>query len=294
MDIEEANKAAATRGTMRTIISCSRRTDVPTNYMEEYTEHFRNGEINIGRRTISLAPADVAAVYWWSKNYANLIAEFEESPEFWSQWKHMFQFTINSADTLIEPGVPSLADRFGQLTYLVSEFGPDAVELRFDPIYEYRPKNAERGSPWIDNLGDFSAIIEFAHSLGIERVHVALYIDYARAQKRGVDFRVYTPADAVAMYETRVMPTLAQFGVQLVLCACKERSVYESLVEKFGNTAVTTAACVDSAIIAKVYGIRASKAKDTGQREQCVCTKSVDIGSYRKCANGCKYCYGRP
>ena len=51
------------------------------------------------------------------------------------------------------------------------------------------------------------------------------------------------------------------------------------------------AACIDKNLIEQLLGRPIEESKDKGQRQACRCIKSVDIGNYNTCRNGCIYCY---
>ncbi len=49
--------------------------------------------------------------------------------------------------------------------------------------------------------------------------------------------------------------------------------------------------CIDKALIERITGYRMESRKDKGQRPECGCAESVDVGAYHTCRNGCRYCY---
>lgn len=71
-------------------------------------------------------------------------------------------------------------------------------------------------------------------------------------------------------------------GLEIVTCA------EEIDLSEYG---ITHGACIDREYISRLLGCELKGRKDPGQRQECGCMESVDIGTYHTCRNGCRYCY---
>ena len=79
---------------------------------------------------------------------------------------------------------------------------------------------------------------------------------------------------------------LARIGKKngLPLYTCAEKMDLSRLGIEHG-------ACIDKEKIHNLIGYKLDLKKDAGQRRECGCIESIDIGMYDTCINGCKYCY---
>lgn len=90
------------------------------------------------------------------------------------------------------------------------------------------------------------------------------------------DYSVYANIYA----EVYSLQDLNHPDISLEICTDSQRPV-----------GIKKACCVDKAIFEKIQGYPISLGKDPGQRSECRCMESIDIGMYNTCGNGCLYCY---
>jgi hypothetical protein len=136
---------------MRTVISASRRTDIPAHYYDWLREGLRRGEVEVTNPfnqkviTISLRDEDVHTSVLWSKDFSRVVRDLD----FWRPRRLYFNFTLNDCEYL-EPHVPPLGQRIVQMQILAEAFGPERINWRFDPVVFW--DDGRR-----DNMGGFAA-----------------------------------------------------------------------------------------------------------------------------------------
>lgn len=317
------------------IISCSRRTDVPAFKMDWLLTQIRAGSVQVANprnrsqvSIVSLAPQHVRSWVFWSKDYANWIRAYndaEQGPLLRQYDSFIFNFTINGSGNghnPLEPGLrTSLDERLGQLAWLAATFGPGSIVLRFDPIVHYRiiandqyveaeEQFASLGDKFImNNLADFPKIARFASVLGIRFIVVAFTLLYPYVVSRLRKYRsregqrielvdiTMEEKRAILMKLREVARASAgspQGGLQIRLCCVTGIDIED----------IGASSCIDGNQITEQLA-RAGKAplrkgsakKDTGQREICNCSKSIDIAGYGEefaCGHACIYCYANP
>ena len=278
------------------IISCSRRTDIPAFLMDWVVEKINIGYVDVVNpfnknqvTRVSLSPKDVKCWVWWSKNFEDWIKRYNANESIFKKYKgHFFQFTINSPSELESNLRITLEQRFSQLEWLINEFGTLPVSFRFDPIILFKNIGSDKIN---SNLDKFNHIVEHVSTLGLKEMTFSFATIYPKVKKRMIS-RGKIPIDIPLQKKKEIIEklktTCLEHDIKMKAC-CQPELLQIKGIEQ--------AHCIDAYRIEKVIGIEILKIRDTGQRENCGCYKSKDIGGYTgifKCKHNCDYCYASP
>jgi hypothetical protein len=267
------------------IVSASRRTDIPAFYSDWFFERVRQGTVRVANpfnprqvRLVSLAPADVEAVVFWSKNPAPLARRLAELDR--RGLRYAFLLTVNDYPPALEPALPPLADRLATVRAVAAGVGPDRVAWRYDPILL---------APACTPARHRESFRRIAAALAgrTRRVIVSLLDPCRPARTRlaaaGLGGCVPSPDDPAVQELLGDLAAIARdHGLEIQSCA--EPALPASL-------GIAPGKCLDEAWLQTAFGFRAPGAKDPGQRRACGCIRAVDIGARNTCPGGCLYCY---
>jgi len=281
---------------MLEIISCSRRTDIPAFYYEWLQEVLRKKYVlvpnpyNNSTYMVDLAPERVHSICLWSKSFANVLKD----PGLLALYNLYFQFTITGYAHTLEPKVPEPKEAVRQMEKLAFKYSPQQINWRFDPIIFSGLGEKE---PLIDTLAlddlararlkVFEALCRDISSFGVKRCTISFLSLYKKVEQRmeRANFTYLVPSqEEQREFVSRLVEVAAKYGVSIYTCS-------SPLLE--GVPGVNKGHCIDGEYLEMLFGKRASHAKDAGQRKECGCTRSRDIGAYRgqSCGHGCLYCY---
>lgn len=296
--LNEKQEEKAVREKVKTIISASRRTDIPAFYYDWLQESLKKGSAEVPNPlfpskvySVDLRPESVHSIVLWSKDFSNVA----ENPGFLENYNLYFQYTINNYSRLLEPNVPSYKDTIRTLWVLLKRYSPECFNIRFDPIIistkgETEP---EYDVPGRARLKAFETLCRDLKALGMEGCKVTTsYISLyghvkSRLKKSGLDYKDLSVNEQISFF-SRMAEIADKYNMPLYSCACP-------ILEKVPG--IKRGSCIDGAILESLFGGRVKKSKDKGQRKECGCTCSRDIGIYREdkngmiCRHGCVYCY---
>jgi hypothetical protein len=279
---------------MKTVISASRRTDLVAHFPEWLAGALRDRRARFigprGRaREADLSPAAVHTIVLWSKDFTNLIEDRHDLRRLLASYGQIYcHFTITGlGGTALEPGVPAPEAALSQLEPLAAIAGrPERVSLRFDPVVHWREGGVVRG-----NLCYFETAARRAAALGLRDVRTSFAQRYEKAVRRflraGLEFHDPSTEEKRAIL-ARMASFAGSLGLRLHVCS------QAFLADVPG---VRASSCVDGRLLAELHpaGEAAPSGKDGSQRTDCMCTESLDIGSYAQaCPHSCVYCYANP
>jgi len=285
---------------MQTIISASRRTDIPAFHMNETYEAFHRGYAEVSNpftmetTKIDLKPENVACIVWWSKDYHEYLTD-KNRLNYFLRYNQMFQFTINGYSLekhqlILEPGVKHDLDaRIEQARMLAYLFSPKQVLWRFDPIVFWNDKDGSH-----DNTHDFEYISRRLGAIGIKRCQIAFGDMYAKFVKR-----VANRYGSKIVFHEETIERKNGLAKDIARINKENRiTTYSCAHSEIVNEAdgIFKSSCIDADLIEELFeDADISHAKDKRQRKDCGCVASKDIGTYEQtCDHNCIYCYANP
>ncbi len=281
------------------ILSASRRTDIPAFYLDWFMAGIDRGAFEVEnpynrrRRQVPARPHEVHSIVLWSKNFGPFLDQNIGEKLERRGYRLFFNFTINSTAPDLEPHVPPLSDRLGQLEELAARFGAHILFWRFDPVCFYRRKPA---AAIRDNLEELTTIAAAASRAGIRQCITSFVDLYPKVQQRarraGIHF-VDPSTAAKAHHLKRMAGDLGDRGIRLSTCCEKQTMAHLTPTDGIHH-----GACIPGERLAQIYGDHLNRKRDHGQRVKagCGCNLSIDIGSYHRqpCYHDCLFCYARP
>ncbi|MBI2372513.1 MAG: DUF1848 domain-containing protein [Deltaproteobacteria bacterium] len=265
------------------IISASYRTDIPTFYGAWLMNRLRAGYCLVQNpysgkaHRVSLAREDVDGFVFWTKNAGPFL---EQLDEIWSRgFPFVVQHTINDYPRALETSVVD-AKRSVELAHRLARFGPRVLVWRYDTIVTSSltpPElHVERFGALAEQLRGATdeVVVSFLHPYEKTRRN----LDRAAAE-RGFEWHD-PPLEAKRGLAGRLAELAATHGMRLTVCSQRDYVV----------TGASAARCIDARRLEDVRGTTI-RARLSGNRPECACFESRDIGDYDSCPHGCLYCY---
>ncbi|MCF6094772.1 DUF1848 domain-containing protein [Microaerobacter geothermalis] len=273
------------------IISASRRTDIPAFFGDWFMMRIEQGyfhRINPFNtkqvRRFSLLPDDLDAIVFWTKNPKPFLKHLNQLDGL--GYRYYFQHTLNDYPEHFEPAMPSLSSRIETFKILSERLGPERVIWRFDPIIissvtpmEY---HLEKISYIAGKLKGYSGrlVISFLDFYG--KVQTRLKALQNKYHLTFTDMTDPQFADELGFMAKEIKQIADHNKFQVVTCA-------EAVdLDRFG---IEHGMCIDAGLIQSIFGMNIKYKKDKNQRDECLCTESVDMGAYNTCRFNCTYCY---
>ncbi len=280
----------------KTVVSASRRTDIPAFFYEWLQEVLKKGHVELANPlfqtktyTVDLRPENVHSIVLWSKNFKHVL----DAPMHLDNYNLYFQYTINNYSKALEPNVPEYKYTLKVLDGLLKKYNPNQFNIRFDPIIisikaenNPTPQNPEKA-----RLYAFENMCRDMSIFGINRIttsYLSLYNHVKKTIERENIGVIFLDEEKQVSFFESMVEIADKYGITLYSCA-------SPIIERVNS--INKGHCIDGQLLEQLFGGKVKKSKDRGQRDECGCSCSKDIGEYAngfkgmRCLHGCKYCY---
>jgi len=262
------------------IVSASRRTDIPAFHSDWFMRRVAQrwawsvNPFSGCARRVSLAPEQVAAIVFWSKDYRPLLPHLDALDA--AGYRTLFHFTITGLPRSLEPKVPETGAALETMVALSRRYGPERVLWRFDPIV--LSTHIDAG----ETLARFRRLAGRLEGV-VTGCYISFVATYAKTTRnlaeRGIEI---LPADREARLALAAAVVAAGREHGIVVRTCCGDELLAAGAEK--------AHCIDAGMINRLFGA-VTDAGPRPTRRNCGCSASQDIGAYDTCRHACTYCY---
>ncbi len=259
------------------VISASRRTDIPAFFAGWFGAALTAGsaeyEAPYTGKTVSvpLAREDVAAFVFWTRNpvpFLPVLSRLERAG-----YPSIFQYTVTGLPKALEPLVPPMDEAVRSFSDLSRRIGPERVLWRFDPILP--------GEDPREVVARFDALS--AKLAGMtSRCTVSLAHPYRKSVRATRETpAIWEPSERMRDAAEEILRMGAQRGIRVVSCCSPRLAAW----------GVPAAACINGELLRRIFPGSGIPVGVAPGRTGCLCSAARDIGSYRTCRHGCRYCY---
>lgn len=266
------------------IISASYKTDIPTFYGEWFMNRLRAGYckmVNPYNRRVIRVPLSldtVDGIVFWTKNVGPFLKFLPEVKV--QGFPFIIQYTITGYPRALEQAVVDSSIAVEHVRKISETFGPRVCVWRYDTVIdssltprEYHIDTFSRLARSMQGATD-EVVVSFAN----------LYKKTLRNLDNAAREHGFTWSDPSEDWKRALASELSQIaaanGIRLTVCSQPQ----------FIAPGCYEARCVDATRLADVIG-RPVNACIKGNRKECGCFESRDIGEYDTCPHGCVYCY---
>lgn len=289
------------------IISASRSTDIPAFYPEWFKTRWEVGYIKwtnpFNGQPLYVSFKNVRCVVFWSKNPRPMMKYLDWLDK--NIPNYYFQFSLNDHDKeKYEAKVPSVESRIKTFKELSNKLGAKRVVWRYDPLILTQEITIDELISRIKRIGD--ELHNYTEKLVFSFVDIGIYQKVqSNLKKDAVPYIEWTET-LMDEFAQKLSDLNKSWNLQLGTCSEKID------LDKYG---IVHNKCIDDNLMIDLFSddkelmdflgveikeadlfsdgsiTKTRKLKDKGQREDCGCIMSKDIGSYNTCPHECNYCY---
>ena len=289
------------------IISASRATDIPAYYSEWLLNSLKRGYVSrinpFNGKKYYISFKKTRLIVFWSKNPEPILNKLDKIEEM--GYKYYFLFTLNDYPKSLEPNIPDLDKRIKTFQKLSEKIGKEKVIWRFDPLILTDKIDVKNLALRVESVAE--KLRNYTEKLVISFADIDKYRKVKNNLKRAdIQYKRFDKGKMINFVKL-ISPLSVKCNINITTCA-------ESIdLSKFG---INHNRCIDDKLIENLfyddkylmkflYGnnykrwyksinkekIKKRKLKDSGQRKECRCIESKDIGRYNTCISLCSYCY---
>ncbi|TYB31677.1 MAG: DUF1848 domain-containing protein [Candidatus Mcinerneyibacterium aminivorans] len=284
------------------IVSASRATDIPAFYGDWFMDKLERGHcswinpFNGKKKRISFE--NLRLIVFWTKNPEPFIKYLNRIDEM--GYNYYFLYTLNDyEEDGLEPNLPSLESRIKSFKKLSTILGKEKVLWRFDPLILTEKIDINNLINKINRVGE--RIQKYTKRLIFSYADIEKYNSVKKnLRQKNISYIKMSKKDKHNIAK-KISELNKNWHLEINTCA------EDVELERYG---IYKGKCIDDKImincfyedkklmeylgVSKKFNINSESPKnlkDRGQRKECKCIESKDIGQYETCMHLCYYCY---